>query len=98
MKTIEDIIVMKKENMIPFDNKYKWFFLNIENDLISKSGGKERVKSFLSGYDYQAKLYVVHQLMEINSAIGNQLFDVLELDRENTFLDENYTQEILSFL
>lgn len=98
MVTIDDIIAMKKQKMSPYENKYNWFFLNIENDLINKSDGKKRVKSFLSEYDDQARLYVVHQFMKFNNAIGNELFDVLELDRDNTFLDKKYTQELLSSL
>lgn len=95
MATVEDIIKMKNLQMAPFENKYKWFFLNIENDLLSSRPGK--VKYLLNEYDYQAKLYVVHQFIEVNENLGNELFTLLELDVENTFMEKKYIDEMVSY-
>lgn len=98
MSTVDDIIAMKNQKMLPFENKYKWFFMSIENDLVRESDGENRVKSFLSDYDYKAKLYIVHQFMNLNDQIGTQLFDLLDIDSEHTFLEDKYADELVSVL
>lgn len=95
MITVDDIIKWKEQGCPPFENRYIWFFLNIENDLISKFDGENRVKIFLSDYDYKAKLYIVHQFVVINYELGKQLFSLLEIDNDNTFLETKYSDELL---
>lgn len=97
MLTVDDIIAMKNQKNSPFGNRYTWFFMNIENDLISKSNGPNRVKSFLSDYDYGAKLYVVHQFMRTNDVLASDLFHILELDVEDTFLENKYVDELVDY-
>jgi len=96
--TIEDIIAMKDTTIIPFGNMYRWFFMRIEDELISKTNGEERVKIIMQDYDYMAKLYVVHQFMKIDEDLGNKLFRILELDINNTFLEDKYAKELVDII
>lgn len=97
MATIDDIIEMKNGESDMFGTTYTWFFVTIENDLISKLDGQNRVKFFLKDYDYKARLYVVYQFMKVNPELGNELFQVLELNVDNTFLDDKYFDELVNF-
>lgn len=95
MKTIDDIIEMKNINMRPFKNKYIWLFKKIEDDLLSKSNGRERVQNMLGEYDYKAKLYIVYQIMYINSKLGHELYGILDIQKNNTFIEDKYIDEII---
>ena len=95
MRTVEDIIAFKEQEHPMFGNSYNWFFMTIQNDLVSKLNGSVRVKDFLSDYDYKAKLYVVHQMRKINHELAYELFLALDLDSENTFLENKYVDELV---
>ena len=97
MLTVDDIIALKDLEHPPFGTSYNWFFVTIENDLISKLNGADRAKHFLRNYDYKAKLYVVHQFMKVNDELANDLFRVLDLDTENTLLENKYVDELVEF-
>lgn len=63
MITIAEVIAMKTKNQVPFGTQYKWLFMTIEDNLISKSNGSERVRQMLSDYDFSARVYILHQFM-----------------------------------
>lgn len=50
----------------------------------------------MKDFDYDAKLYIVHQFMKAGKIdAGNELFGILQLDRNKTFLDNKYSKELL---
>lgn len=99
MITINDVIAMKKEKNIPFGTQFRWLIQTVENDLISKLDGKERVCQLLAEYDYSAKLFIVHQFFHLGEEnIANDLFSILELDSEKTFLEDKYVDELVDSL
>jgi hypothetical protein len=99
MITITDVIGMKKTKNVPFRTKYHWLFQTIENDLISKSNGAERVKQLLSDYDYSARLFIVHQFQYIGEEeLARELFTILGISSDNTFLEDIYVDELIDDL
>lgn len=96
MTTIKELIAMKKEKNMPFGTQYRWLIQTIENDLASKSNGVERVQQLLSDYDYSARLFIVHQFVHIGEdQLAHELFSMLELDSEKTFLEDKYAAELV---
>lgn len=96
MKTINDVISMKKKKNRHFGTQYRWLIKNIENDLISKSNGSEKVPQLLSDYDETAKVFIVHQFMNIGEEqLARELLSALEIDVENTLLENKYVDELL---
>ncbi|SHJ80002.1 hypothetical protein SAMN02745751_03404 [Dethiosulfatibacter aminovorans DSM 17477] len=94
--TINDVIAMKQEKNVPFGNQYRWLILTIENDLISKTDGENRVRQLLAEYDYEARLFIVHQFFHIGeNQLGNELFSVLDLDPEKTILEDKHINELV---
>ena len=55
MKTLIDLQELKNKPMSSFSNAYVYLVKDIQNDLISKSNGMERVKSKLSCWDAEAR-------------------------------------------
>lgn len=97
MITINDVIGMKNEKNIPFGTQFRWLIQTIENDLVSKLDGKERVRQLLAEYDYSARLFIVHQFFHLGEEnIANELFTILELDSEKTFLEDKYVEELVA--
>lgn len=96
MNTIDDIVIMKKEKQIPFGNQFRWLIMEIENNLISKSNGQERVKDLLNDYDEKAKLFIVRQFFYMKEEkLGNELLSILGLDKEKSFLEDRYIDELI---
>lgn len=96
MITISDVIAMKTKKHIPFGTQYKWLFMTIEDNLISKSNGSERVRQMLSEYDALAKVYILHQFIRLDGeAIVRELLSIFEIDSEGTFLEDKYADELI---
>ncbi|MFS0991481.1 hypothetical protein [Enterococcus casseliflavus] len=96
MTTINDVISWKHEPNEKFGSHYIFFFVNTENNLISKSNGADRINQDLKDFDYDAKLYIVHQFMKAGKIdAGNELFGILQIDSNKTFLDNKYSKELL---
>ncbi|WP_367912946.1 hypothetical protein [Bacillus pumilus] len=97
--TIDQLIEMKEQKMIPFGTRYNFLIMNIENDLLSKSDGEARVKNLLADYEDKAKLFIVYQFMKLrNEHIANQLVEILSIDKSDTFLEDKYASELLEVI
>jgi hypothetical protein len=97
--TIDQLIEMKEQKMIPFGNRYEFLIMKIEDDLLSKFDGEERVKSDLKDYEYKAKLFIVHQFARLKKDnIVDQLFEILSLDKSDTLLEDKYADELLEVI
>lgn len=96
MITVEDVISMKSKANTPFGTQYRWLIRTIENDLISKSNGHQRIKQMLSDYDYTARLFIVHQFIHIGNQIGSELFSILDINSDKMFLDDKYAAELMN--
>jgi len=96
MITIKELIAMKKEKNVPFGTQYRYLIQTIENDLVSKSNGVERVQQLLLDYDDSARLFIVHQFVHIGEdKLAHDLLSMLELDPKNTFLEDKYVSELV---
>lgn len=95
MTTIKDIISWKEKDHM-FGNYYIFFFSNIENNLTSKYNGIDRINQDLVDFDYDAKLYIVHQFMNAGKIdLANELFTILHLDPNKTLLVDEYNKELI---
>ena len=97
MVTINDVIFMKGVDNIPFGTQYEWLFLTIENDLVSKSNGSERVKQLLADYDEMAKAFIIYQFMHIGEEhIADELLSIFSLNLKEYALEDEHKKELLS--
>lgn len=96
MITISDVIAMKTQKHVPFGTQYNWLFMTIEDNLISKSNGSERVRQMLSEYDALAKVYILHQFIRLDEeGIVRDLLSIFQIDIENIVLEDKYVNEII---
>ena len=96
MITIEDVIGMKEKDMRPFGTSYRWLFMTIEDYLISKFDGNNRVKQLLEDYDDQAKIYILHQFEKCGKYnIVHELVSIFGFENNLNILDEKYSKELL---
>lgn len=96
MTSINDVIAMKKQKSVPFETQYHWLIQTIENDLISKSNGSERVRQLLSDYDLKAKILIVHQFNYIGQEhLARELLSIFEININETFLEDEYFAELI---
>ncbi|WP_312728795.1 hypothetical protein [Enterococcus sp.] len=95
MTTVKDIISWKKAPAL-LSTYYQVFFMNIENNLISKSDGEERVKIDLADFDDEAKSYIILQFLKADKEdLGEELMDILNLSMRSIKLDESYLEDML---
>jgi hypothetical protein len=70
-------------------NSYDWFFMELENNFLSKLDGTKRNVSIVEKYDKEAQDYIIHQLLYINKTAASELKDELKIN-EPFVSDENY--------
>jgi len=96
MITVKELIEMKKKKMIPFGNQYRWLIMRIEDDLISKLDGADRVKQMLKDYDEQAQLFIISQISLIGKPeLAMEIASIIKFDFEKTTLGGEYTKELV---
>ena len=87
--TVESIIDMRNHTNNLGVNAYEWFFMDLENNYISKLDGTKRNVSILERYNEEAQVYIVLQLFYINKDAANELKKELKI--VDTFVsNENY--------
>lgn len=95
MTTVKDIISWKKAPAL-LSTYYHVFFMDIENNLISKSDGEERIKIDLADFDDEAKSYIILQFLKADKDdLGEELMDILNLSMRSIKLDESYLEYML---
>lgn len=87
--SLDNVLEMKKHKNQFGINGYDWFFMDLENNYISKMNGTERNVAILNRYDEKAQSYIVHQLYFINESAAGDL--IAALDLHDPFVsDEDY--------
>lgn len=93
--TIENILEMKHQTNNLGVNSYDWFFMDLENNHLSKLDGAKRNVSIVEKYDKEAQDYIIHQLFYINKNAANEL--MIELKIVEPFIsNENHKHIIKS--
>lgn len=87
--SIETIVEMKNYTNNLGVNSYDWFFMDLENNYLSKLGGTKRNASILKDYSKEVRDYVIQQLFYINSNAARELMSELEVT-ELVVSKENY--------
>lgn len=82
-KTVDDIIKMKDHTNNLNVNAYIWFFLDLENNHISKLDGVKRNISKIKGFNSEAIDYIIYQLCIINEDAAQDLMQALKLTEVN---------------
>lgn len=91
--TVEGIIDMKNYTNNLGVNVYDWFFIELENNYVSKLGGTKRNIPIVEKYDEEAKAYIILQLFYINKNAANELMKELKIV-EPFVSNENYNHII----
>ncbi|TDL95522.1 hypothetical protein [Macrococcus carouselicus] len=94
MKTIKDIISLKSQPHNIFPDQYSALFLSLENYFISKSDRESAIRSIVNDYDYKARLFIYYQLDVMIEHEKSELFEILSLTMDDTFLAQEYYNEI----
>ncbi|WP_339099600.1 hypothetical protein IGL98_001379 [Enterococcus sp. DIV0840] len=76
---------MKKDSMEPYENKYVWFFLYLENIYLSKSNWENIIINMLSEYDDDAIMYILEKLTELNNHFSSDLRSLLKTKRHSLY-------------
>lgn len=64
--------------------------------MISKSDGKERVRSDLVDFDDEAKNYIIIQFFKANKdELGKEIANILNVDINSIELDDSYLEDML---
>ena len=92
MRTIEEIINMKKEIIPPDGNSYIHLFMNIKNALVNDDN---RAFFILKEYDADAKIYIFYQFVKVYPTLKDKLVSALKVDPEGTSLESKYTNELI---
>lgn len=93
MKNISNIKEMKNIRMIPFENKYEWFFLNIENTYLSKNNWEKIVFDILNEYDDFGIMYILDKLFEINTELYDSVKKMLKRNNHTLFKTHKLFEE-----
>ena len=94
MKTTKDIIGLKGQPHNIFKDQYHALFLTIHNFFISNSNPESVIRDIVNEYDYQARLYIYYQLEEMINYDKSELFEILGLIMDDTFIKQEYYDEI----
>lgn len=95
MTTIEDIISWKEVPKL-ISTYYDVFFKSIENNLMSKSDGEERVKKDLADFDSGAKNYIIVQFLKADKdELAQEIANLLNIDINEINLDASYLEDML---
>lgn len=73
---------------------YDWFFMELENNHLSKLDGTKRNLSIVEKYDEEAQVYIIYQLSVVNEDAANNLIKELNLDFDSLSLSDDYQKEI----
>lgn len=94
MKTTKDIIALKGQPHDIFKDQYHALFLTLHNFFISKSNPEPGIRAIVNEYDYQARLYIYYQLEAMINYDKSELFEILGLTMDDTFMKQEYYDEI----
>lgn len=101
MKTLDDLILMKTKPNSPFGNQYRFFFMNIENLILTKSSGLEQAYDLVKEFDEDAHILIYLQLQKMEELVSSQsthltseLFQLLGTVSEGMFIPENVWKKI----
>lgn len=75
-------------------NGYDWFFMNLENNYVSKLDGVKRNVSIVERYDKEAQVYIIRQLAVMNTDAANDLLKELKLNFDDLSLSDELEDEI----
>lgn len=64
MRTLKDIIDMKKTSCMPFETEFEYMVETLYDWYIAKLDGEERIKRFLEDWDDESKEYWLFVLDE----------------------------------
>lgn len=78
--TVESIIEMKNHTNNLGVNSYDCFFMELENNYISKLNGTKRNSVFVENYNEEAQNYIIHQLFYINENAAQELMKELKIE------------------
>lgn len=93
--TIENILEMKNHENNLGVNSYEWFFMNLENNWISKTNGTKRNKAIIEGYDYEAIHYIIVQLHYVSNEAALDLMKELGMVESN--ISKEYYEQIVEY-
>lgn len=89
-KNVKEIVQWKEDkNQFGIDG-YTWFFIELENNYLSKINGTQRNASIIKTHDFEKEAieFIIHQLFIINQDAASELIDEMEL-KEPFISDEN---------